>query len=92
MEYGRPADGILMFICMMFLIFNVISGWFFLHDTGSCGLGAIILGYDLSGVAAENFPYDFCWPCLPISVLILSAVLSGELGWGSDRSRQIMAI
>ena len=55
MEYGLPADGILMFICMMFLIFNVISGWFFLRDTGSYGLGAIILGYDLSGVAAENF-------------------------------------
>ena len=39
----------------MFLIFNVISGWFFLGDTGSYGLGAIILGYGLNGVAAENF-------------------------------------
>ena len=54
-EYGRSADGILMFICTVFLIFNVISGWFFLGDTGSYGLGAIILGYGLNGVAAENF-------------------------------------
>ncbi len=44
MEYGRPADGILMFICTMFLIFNVISGWFFLGDTGSYGLGSYYFG------------------------------------------------
>ena len=38
LEYGRPAEGVLFFVCLMFLIFNVVSGWFFLGDMGSYGL------------------------------------------------------
>lgn len=53
--YGRPAEGVLVFACAMFLIFNVISGWYFLGDMGSYGLGAIVACYGLLGVAQGDF-------------------------------------
>ncbi len=67
--YGRPAEGVLVFACAMFLLFNLISGWFFLGDTGSYGLGAIILGYGLLGVSQGDFSAGFmacllAYPCI----------------------------
>jgi UDP-GlcNAc:undecaprenyl-phosphate GlcNAc-1-phosphate transferase len=89
MEYGRPADGILMFICTMFLIFNVISGWFFLGDTGSYGLGAIILGYGLNGVAAGDFSIWFmvallAYPCLDFVGSVVRRVIVGQSPFAAD--------
>jgi UDP-GlcNAc:undecaprenyl-phosphate GlcNAc-1-phosphate transferase len=89
MEYGRPADGILMFVCTMFLIFNVISGWFFLGDTGSYGLGAIILGYGLNGVAAGHFSIWFmvallAYPCLDFVGSVVRRVRMGQSPFEAD--------
>ena len=89
MEYGRPADGILMFICTMFLIFNVISGWFFLGDTGSYGLGAIILGYGLNGVAAGDLSIWFmvallAYPCLDFVGSVVRRVRMGQSPFAAD--------
>ncbi|MDG1485184.1 MAG: glycosyltransferase [Porticoccaceae bacterium] len=89
MEYGRPADGILMFVCTMFLIFNVISGWFFLGDTGSYGLGAVILGYGLNGVAAGHFSIWFmvallAYPCLDFVGSVVRRVRMGQSPFEAD--------
>ena len=74
-EYGRPMDGALLFACSIFFFFNVISGWYFLGDTGSYGLGAILLGYGLLGVANGHFSAGFmaalfCYPCVDSLVSI----------------------
>ena len=47
LEYGRLAWGVIFFVCLVFLIFNVISGWFFLGDIASYGLGATLVCYGL---------------------------------------------
>lgn len=75
LEYGRPAEGVLFFVCLMFLIFNVISGWFFLGDTGSYGLGAALVCYGLMGVANGDFSAGFmasllAYPCVDFLVSI----------------------
>ena len=62
-EYSRPMDGVLLFACSMFFIINVISGGYFLGDTGSFGLGVILLGYGLMGVLTASFPRDLWPPC-----------------------------
>jgi len=54
-EYSRPMDGVLLFACSMFFIINVISGGYFLGNTGSYGLGAILLGYDLMAIFPRNY-------------------------------------
>ena len=89
LEYARPTDGILMFACTMFLLFNVISGWFFLGDTGSYGLGAIILGYGLNGVIAGDFSIWFmlaivAYPCLDFVASITRRLASGRSPFVAD--------
>ena len=89
LEYARPTDGILMFACTMFLLFNVISGWFFLGDTGSYGLGAIILGYGLNGIIAGDFSIWFmlaivAYPCLDFVASITRRLASGGSPFSAD--------
>ena len=89
MEYGRPMDGALMFACSIFFIFNVISGWYFLGDTGSYGLGAILLGYGLLGVADGNFSAGFmatlfCYPCVDFTVSVIRRFRAGRSPFAAD--------
>jgi UDP-GlcNAc:undecaprenyl-phosphate GlcNAc-1-phosphate transferase len=42
LEYGRLAWGVIFFVCLVFLILNVVSGWFFLGDIAIYGLGACL--------------------------------------------------
>ena len=82
-EYGRPAEGVLFFVCLMFLIFNVISGWFFLGDTGSYGLGAVLVCYGLLGVAEGDFSAGFMasllsYPCVDFLVSIIRRARKGQ--------------
>jgi UDP-N-acetylmuramyl pentapeptide phosphotransferase/UDP-N-acetylglucosamine-1-phosphate transferase len=87
--YGRPAEGILVFACSMFLLFNVVSGWFFLGDTGSYGLGAIIVSYGLLGVAQGDFSAGFmaclvAYPCIDFVYSLLRRVASGASPFRPD--------
>ncbi len=82
-EYGRPAEGVLFFVCLMFLIFNVVSGWFFLGDTGSYGLGAALVCYGLLGVAEGDFSAGFMasllsYPCVDFLVSIIRRARKGQ--------------
>ena len=89
MEYGRPIDGALLFACTIFFIFNVISGWYFLGDTGSYGLGAILLGYGLLGVAEGHFSAGFmaalfCYPCIDFLVSVIRRWRAGRSPFSAD--------
>lgn len=84
MEYGRPMDGALLFAFSIFFIFNVISGWYFLGDMGSYGLGAILLGYGLLGVVDGHFSAGFmaalfCYPCIDFLASVIRR-------WRAERS------
>jgi len=57
--YGRPIEGAPFFVCLIFLIFNVVSGWFFLGDAGSYGLGAMLVCYGLMGVSNGDVSVGF---------------------------------
>ena len=88
-EYGRPMDGALLFACSIFFFFNVISGWYFLGDTGSYGLGAILLGYGLLGVANGHFSAGFmaalfCYPCVDSLVSITRRWRAGRSPFSAD--------
>jgi len=66
----------------MFLIFNVISGWFFLGDTGSYGLGAALVCYGLMGVANGDFSAGFmaslfAYPCIDFLTSIIRRARKG---------------
>ena len=83
LEYGRPAEGALFITCLMFLIFNVISGRFFLGDTGSYGLGAVIACYGLLGVAQGDFSAGFMasllsYPCVELLVSMIRRARKGQ--------------
>ncbi len=83
LEYGRPIEGVLFVVCLIFLIFNVISGWFFLGDTGSYGLGAALVCYGLLGVANGDFSAGFMasllsYPCVDFLVSIIRRGRKGE--------------
>jgi UDP-N-acetylmuramyl pentapeptide phosphotransferase/UDP-N-acetylglucosamine-1-phosphate transferase len=80
--YGRPAEGVLFFVCLMFLIFNVVSGWFFLGDMGSYGLGAALVCYGLLGVAQGDFSAGFMasllsYPCVDFLVSVIRRLRKG---------------
>ena len=88
-EYGRPMDGALLFACSIFFFFNVISGWYFLGDTGSYGLGAILLGYGLLGVANGHFSAGFmaalfCYPCVDFLVSVTRRWRAGRSPFLAD--------
>ena len=89
MEYGRPMDGALLFAFTIFFIFNVISGWYFLGDAGSYGLGAILLGYGLLGVAEGTFSAGFmaamyCYPCVDFLVSVIRRWRAGRSPFSAD--------
>ncbi len=89
LEYGRPTEGLFLFACLMFLIFNLISGWFFLGDMGSYGIGAIILAYGLNGVANGDFSAAFmaallAYPCIDFLVSIVRRVRDGRSPFSAD--------
>jgi UDP-GlcNAc:undecaprenyl-phosphate GlcNAc-1-phosphate transferase len=89
MEYGRPMDGALLFACTIFFIFNVISGWYFLGDTGSYGLGAVMLGYGLLGVVDGHFSAGFmaalfCYPCIDFLVSVIRRWRAGRSAFSAD--------
>ena len=89
MEYGRPMDGALLFACSIFFIFNVISGWYFLGDAGSYGLGAILLSYGLLGVADGHFSAGFmaalfCYPCVDFLVSVIRRWRAGRSPFSAD--------
>jgi|TARA_B110000977_G_scaffold182439_1_gene244096 UDP-N-acetylmuramyl pentapeptide phosphotransferase/UDP-N-acetylglucosamine-1-phosphate transferase len=89
MEYGRPMDGALLFAFTIFFIFNVISGWYFLGDAGSYGLGAILLGYGLLGVAEGQFSAGFmaalyCYPCIDFLVSVIRRWRAGRSPFSAD--------
>ena len=89
MEYGRPMDGALLFACTIFFIFNVISGWYFLGDTGSYGLGAVLLGYGLLGVVDGHFSAGFmaalfCYPCIDFLVSVIRRWRAGRSSFSAD--------
>jgi UDP-GlcNAc:undecaprenyl-phosphate GlcNAc-1-phosphate transferase len=89
LEYGRPTEGLFLFACTMFLIFNLISGWFFLGDMGSYGIGAIILCYGLNGVAVGDFSAAFmatllAYPCLDFVVSIVRRLRVGRSPFSAD--------
>jgi len=82
LEYGRPAEGILFFVCLMFFIFNVVSGWFFLGDMGSYGFGALLVCYGLLGVAEGDFSAGFMasllsYPCIDFLVSVIRRMRKG---------------
>jgi len=82
LEYGRPTEGVLFFVCLMFLIFNVVSGWFFLGDMGSYGLGAALVCYGLLGVAEGHFSAGFMacllsYPCVDFVVSVIRRIRKG---------------
>ena len=88
-EYGRPMDGALLFAFTIFFIFNVISGWYFLGDAGSYGLGTILLGYGLLGVAEGQFSAGFmaalfCYPCIDFLVSIIRRRRAGRSPFSAD--------
>jgi UDP-N-acetylmuramyl pentapeptide phosphotransferase/UDP-N-acetylglucosamine-1-phosphate transferase len=88
-EYGRPAEGLLMFVCVLFLIFNVVSGWYFLGDMGSYGLGSIIVCYGLLGVAQGDFSASFmasilAYPCIDFVYSIVRRVREGLSPFSAD--------
>ena len=88
-EYGRPTEGFFLFACLIFLVFNVVSGWFFLGDMGSYGIGAIIVAYSLNGVAAGEFSVWFmasllAYPCIDFLVSILRRLRAGRSPFSAD--------
>ena len=89
MEYGRVAEGVLLFACFIFLVFNVISGWFFLGDMGSYGLGAAVAGCALYGVAVGDFSIWFMaallsYPCIDFLTSIGRRLWQGQSPFVAD--------
>ncbi len=89
LEYGRPAEGVLFFVCLIFFIFNVVSGWFFLGDMGSYGFGALLVCYGLLGVAEGDFSAGFMasllsYPCIDFLVSVIRRMRKGLSPFQAD--------
>ena len=89
LEYGRVTEGVLLFACSMFLVFNLISGWFFLGDMGSYGLGAVVAGYAVYGVAVGDFSIWFMaallsYPCIDFLTSIGRRLWQGHSPFTAD--------
>ena len=74
-ETGRMLEVGYMSACALFLVFNVISGRFFLGDMGSYGLGAAVALYGLWFVSEGTISASFlacllAYPCLELLMSI----------------------
>ena len=83
LENGRPIEAVLLFSIATFLILNVISGWFFLGDAGSYGIGSLVALTGLRGVADGDFSAWFMasllvYPCVDFIVSILRRLRGGR--------------
>lgn len=88
-ETGRVFEMGYMNACAIFLVFNVISGRFFLGDMGSYGLGAAVALYGLwfvsEGVISASFlACLLAYPCLDLLMSILRRVIDGRSPFSPD--------
>jgi UDP-N-acetylmuramyl pentapeptide phosphotransferase/UDP-N-acetylglucosamine-1-phosphate transferase len=82
-ETGRMFEVGYMSACAIFLVFNVISGRFFLGDMGSYGLGAAVALYGLWFVSegAMSIAFLACllaYPCLDLLMSIFRRLIDGR--------------
>jgi len=89
LTYSRPAEAALLFTCFTFLIFNVVTGRFFLGDMGSYGLGSILVIYGLNSVVAGDFSPAFmaalfAYPCIDFVVSIGRRLARGYSPFAAD--------
>ena len=88
-ETGRIFEVGYMSACAIFLVFNVISGRFFLGDMGSYGLGAAIALYGLRFVSEGTFSASFlacllAYPCLDLLMSIFRRLREGRSPFSPD--------
>lgn len=88
-ETGRMFEVGYMSACAIFLVFNVISGRFFLGDMGSYGLGAAVVLYGLWFVTEGIFSAAFlacllAYPCLDLLMSIFRRVREGRSPFSPD--------
>lgn len=88
-ETGRVFEVGYMSACAIFLVFNVISGRFFLGDMGSYGLGAALALYGLWFVSEGVFSASFlacllAYPCLDLLMSIFRRVIEGRSPFSPD--------
>jgi UDP-GlcNAc:undecaprenyl-phosphate GlcNAc-1-phosphate transferase len=88
-ETGRMFEVGYMSACAIFLVFNVISGRFFLGDMGSYGLGAAIALYGLWFVSEGTFSAAFlvcllAYPCLDLLMSIIRRLKNGRSPFSPD--------
>lgn len=87
--YTRPAEGVLLFTCSIFLFFNIFTGRFFLGDMGSYGLGSIVVIEGLIGVINGDFSAAMmaallAYPCLDFLVSIGRRLARGYSPFAAD--------
>lgn len=88
-ETGRMFEVGYMSACAIFLVFNVISGRFFLGDMGSYGLGAAVALYGLWFVSQGTLSAAFlacllAYPCLDLLMSIFRRLKEGRSPFSPD--------
>ena len=88
-EIGRMFEVGYMSACAIFLVFNVISGRFFLGRMGSYGLGAAVVLYGLWFVSKGAIPAAFlacllAYPCLDLLMSIFRRLSGGRSPFSPD--------
>lgn len=88
-ETGRVFEVGYMSACAIFLVFNVISGRFFLGDMGSYGLGAAVVLYGLWFVSEGTMSLAFlacllAYPCLDLLMSIGRRISDGRSAFSPD--------
>lgn len=88
-ETGRMFEVGYMSACAIFLVFNVISGRFFLGDMGSYGLGAAVALYGLWFVSEGTISASFlacllAYPCLDLLMSIFRRVIDRRSPFSPD--------
>ncbi len=83
MEVGSFTYAIFMTTCVLFTLFNIISGRLFLGDAGAYGLGSMIALNGLFLFSAEVFSAAFlavlfAYPCIEILVTVTRRQIAGR--------------